>query len=221
MKCKQMIGIALFLLSIDVSSEWAWAQNALFAGNTQSGRSQPVEVVVASPFMTDFERYASHTDEPLVTLTFPAVTTELDNHTSFSLTPLALAPFDAPSSLKVLAAEFYLSQSLSSGGKGSQAHAVSTVLDFDELRTFRSLLYALAATGMPRSPFADAQPVVHMASRSGVRMEFTPGPGGRIRCLVTTEIDSVHLSLDGDSATKWADAFTDAGRILDSAKESK
>lgn len=221
MKSRQVVGITLFLLSMDVSSVWAWAQNALFAGNARPGNSQPIEVIVAPPPITDFERYASHTDEPLVTLTFPAITTELDNHTLFSLAPQALTPFEATGSPKVLAAEFHLSQSLSSGSKGSPSHSVSTLIDFDELQAFRSLLYALAATGMPRPPFSDARLVLHVNSKSGMRLEFTPGPGGRIQCLVATETDSVHLSLDADSATKWADAFTDAARILDSVKESK
>jgi hypothetical protein len=122
-----------------------------------------------------------------------------------------------------LAVEFRLSQSLPAGHGTvpSQSHSVATVLDFDELPTFRTIFDSLAATGFPTSRFSDANAVVRMASKSGMRLRFTAEPGGRIQCVVAGDIDSVMLFLDADSAGKVSVAFTQAFRTLDSAKDSR
>ncbi len=223
MKPQKMALIVLFLLFLIGNASAAWAQRFAPANDGLPAGTQPVQVVVIPPLMTDFERYASSADVPVVTLTFPAITAELDNHTSFKLTPIGLAPFDAPGALKVLGAEFRLSQSPPSARNsvGSPLHSVSTLLDFQELRAFRSLLNALAVTGMPRPPFSEARPVVRMVSKSGMRLEFTPQAGGRIQCVATTELDSVTLFLDAETAAKWTAAFSEAWQTLDSAKDSR
>ena len=53
-----------------------------------------------------------------------------------------------------------------------------------------------------------------------MRLELTAEPGDRIQCVVASGIDSVVLSLDVDSARKWADAFTEAFRTLDAVRDS-
>jgi hypothetical protein len=85
---------------------------------------------------------------------------------------------------------------------------------------FRRIFDALAATGFPHSRFSNANALVRMASKSGMRLEFTAEPGGRIQCVVASDIDSVTLSLDADSARRWADAFSEAFRTLDAARDS-
>ncbi len=227
MKFKRMGIIALFLVLSVANFCEAWAQNLTGANDARHEvpiwSAQLNRVLVVPAPLTDFERYASTADQPLVTLTFPAITAVLAPNVSLSLTPRGLTPFGAPDALKALAVEFQLALSLPAtrGAQLLQSHSVDTLLDFDELLAFRSLFSALAATGMPRPPFSDAMAVVRMASKSGMRLEFTARPDGRIQCVVVTDVDSVTLSLDPDSAQKWADAFTAARRTLDSARDSR
>lgn len=207
MKLKRMAFIGLFLLGT------AWAQNN--GGND----SRLTQVRIVPQQITDFERYALHADEPLVSLTFPAVRTEIGPNLLLSLTPRALAPFDAPNAIKVMAIEFRLSQS-SPPGRGAPSHSVATLIDFDELAAFRSLFNKLAASGMPQSAFVETETTVRMMSKSGTILKLTAQAGGRELLLVSNDADSVTLSLDPDSARKWADAFIAAARTLDSARES-
>lgn len=227
MKFKGMGVIALFLFfSIENFGE-AWAQNVAAANDVRHvvpiWSTQPMQVQVVAPQLTDFERYGSHADQPLVALTFPAISADLGPNVSLSLTPRGLTPFDAPDALKALAVEFRLSQSLPAtrGTELSQSHSVATLLDFDELPAFRSLFNSLAVTGMPRQPFSDAKAVVRMASKTGMRLEFTAQRDGRILLVVATEVDSVTISLDADSARRWVDAFTAARRALDVAADTR
>lgn len=205
----------------------AWAQDAPLSANQQhtlpNWGPQPAQVLFLPPQLTDFERYASSTDQPLVHVAFPAISVDVGPHISLSLTPRGLTPFDAPGALKALAVEFKLTQSLpvARNTHVSQSHSVATLLDFDELLAFRSVLHALAVTGMPQMPFSDASAVVRMTSKSGMNLEFKANEDGRIRCVVSTHADSVVFLLDADSATKWADAFTAAFRTLDAARDSR
>ena len=185
--------------------------------------TQPAQVTVVPLQLTNFERYASSVDVPLVHLAFPAIFADLGPHVSLGLTPRGLAPFDAPGALKVLAVEFQLTQSppVTRSSEASQAHSVTTILDFDELSAFKSVFNALAATGMPQPPFADAKAVVRMTSKTGMHLEFEAEDGGSIRCIVATEADSVTLFLDAASVRKWTDAFVAAFRALDAARDSR
>src|SRR5262249_34524766 len=156
------------------------------------------------PPLTDFERYRLRADQPLVALTFPVIAVELGPNLSLALTPRGLTHFDSPDALKVVALEFNLSQSLPArSAEVPQVHIVRALLDFEELSAFRALFTSLAATGMPRQPFPGAKAVVRMASKSGMQLELTSGPGGSILCTVADETDSVQLPLDADSARKW------------------
>jgi hypothetical protein len=219
------LGVTVLLLFLATQSfSQAWAQNShALPGPQQAGSTQPAPVMIVSPPLTNFERVASNADQPLVHLAFSAVSVDFGSQTMLNLTPRALTPFETPGALRALAVEFQLSQSLPAG-RGvelSQSHSVATVLDFDELPVFRRIFNALATTGFPHSGFSDAQAVVRMASKSGMRLEFTAEPGGRIQCVVASNIDSVTLSLDADSVKKWADAFTEAFRTLDAASDSR
>ena len=220
MKPLQVAATALLLFLAIQGFSYAWAQNG---GAQQTGSTQPAPVVIVSPPLTNFERVASNPDQPLVHLAFPVVSVDFGPQNRLSLTPRALTPFEAPGALRALAVEFQLSQSLPArhGTDLSQSHSVATVLDFDELLVFRRIFDALAATGFPHSRFSNANALVRMASKSGMRLEFTAEPGGRIQCVVASDIDSVTLSLDADSARKWADAFTEAFRTLDAASDSR
>jgi hypothetical protein len=226
MKSGRIAVIAVFLfLSIQNSCK-AWAQNGAARGSRHEGTAdstQPAQVVVVSPQLTDFERYSSAADQPLITLNFSPITLDLGPGISLTLTPVALSPFDAPNALKALAVELRLSQSPlpAHNTDVAQLHSVATLLDFDELARYTSFFTSLAATGMPRPAFADARTVVHMASRSGMRLELSLTPDGRALCVVSTGVDSVAVSLDSDSAKKLADAFAAAQQTLDSARESK
>jgi hypothetical protein len=224
MKSLRLGVTALFLFFAMQNFSQAWAQNGgALSGPQQTGSAQPAPVIIVSPPLTNFDRVASSADQPLVHLAFSAVSVDFGPQTTLSLTPRALTPFGAQGALRALAVEFQLSQSLPAGDGTEllRSHSVATVLDFDELPVFRRVFNALAATGFPDSRFADAKAVVRMASKSGMRLEFSAEPGGRIRCVVTTDIDSVTLSLDADSAKKWADAFTEAFRTLDAASDSR
>lgn len=199
-----------------------WAQNANAGTGSQPG-TQPSQVLVVPPQLTDFERNASTVDQPLVHLAFPVVSADVGPHVSLSLTPRGLTSFNTPGNLKALAVEFQLAQSLPStrGAQAAQSHSIATVLDFDELSTFRALFNALAVTGMPQPPFSGAKTTVRMTSKSGMHVELMAEQGGLIRCVVSTDADSVVFSLDGESARKWADAFTEARRVLDAAWDSR
>lgn len=218
---------ALFMFFTMQGVYQAWAQNAPSFTNPQHTLlnlgPQPAQILFLPPQLTNFERYASSTDQPLVHVAFPAISVDFGPHISLSLTPRGLTPFDAPGALKALAVEFKLTQSLpvARNTQFSQSHSVATLLDFDELLVFRSVFHALAVTGMPQPPFSDASAVVRMTSKSGMNLEFKADEGGRIRCVVSTDADSVVFLLDTDSATKWADAFTAAFRTLDAARDSR
>jgi hypothetical protein len=218
MKSLRLGVIALLLFLAVQSFSQAWAQN----GPQQPGSTQPAPVIIVSPPPTNFERVASDADQPLVHLAFPVVSVDFEPQTTLSLTPRAVTPFEAPGALRALAVEFQLSRSLPAGHgtELSRSHSVATVLDFDELLVFRRIFNALAATGFPHSRFSDAKALVRMSSKSGMRLEFTAEPGGRIQCVVAGDFDSVTLSLDADSVRKWADAFTEAFRTLDAARDS-
>jgi hypothetical protein len=214
----------LFLFLAMQSFSQAWAQNGgALSEPQQTGSMQPAPVIIVSPPLTSFERAVSNADQPLVHLAFPTVSVDFGPQTNLSLTPRAVTPFEAPGALRALAVEFQLSRSSPAGHdiEPSESHSVATVLDFDELMLFRRIFNALAATGFPHSGFSDAKAVVRMASKSGMRLEFTAEPEGRIQCVVASAIDSVTLSLDADSARKWADAFTEAFRTLDAARDSR
>ena len=185
--------------------------------------TQPSQVLFVPPLLTDFERYASGADQPLVHLAFPAISAELSPHVSLILTPRGLTSFNTPGNLKALAAEFQLTQSgLSTrGSTAAQSHSIVTLLDFDELSTFRALFNALAVSGMPQPPFSNAKATVRMTSKSGMHVELTAEQNGRTRCMVKTDGESVVFSLDAESARKWADAFTEARRVLDAAWDSR
>jgi len=219
------LGVTALLLFLGTQSfSQAWAQKGgAFSGPQPTGSTQPAPVIIVSPPLTNFERAASNADQPLVHLAFPVVSVDFGRQTTLSLTPRALTPFEAPGALRALAVEFELSRSLPAGHgpELSQSHSVATVLDFDELPVFRRIFNALAATGFPHSGFSDAQAVVRMSSKSGMRLEFTAEPGGGIQCVVASDIDSVTLLMDSDSARKWADAFTEAFRTLDAARDSR
>jgi hypothetical protein len=227
MKFKEIGVVVLFLfLSMDHSGQ-AWAQKVA-AGNhvrqaVPAWSTQPTQVQVVAPQLTDFERYISHADQPLVALSFPAISADLGPNVSLTMTPRGLTPFDAPNNLKALAVEFRLSQSVpvTRGAELPQSHSVVTMLDFDELPVLRSLFNSLAITGMPTQRFSDAQAVVRLASKTGMRLEFTAERDGRILCVVANEADSVTTSLDADSARKWVDAFTAARRTLDVAMDAR
>ena len=218
--------IAVFLLFSIGNLFQAWAQNvgaANAAPHQAPLRStQPTQVRVVPTQLTDFERTTLQADQPIVTLTFPAITADLGSDYSLSLTPRALTPFDSPDTLTALAVEFRLSQSLpaTQGAGLTHPHSVATLLDFDELPAFRGLFNALAVAGMPQPPFSGSEAVVRMASKSGMTLRLTPEPGGQVRCVISTDADSVVLSLDATAAQKWADTFTAAGRTLDSARAS-
>jgi len=218
------LGITALLSFLAIQcSTFAWAQNGgAVSGPQQAGSAQPAPVIIVSPPLTNYERVASNADQPLVHLAFPVVSVDVGPQTTLSLTPHALTPFGAPGALRALAVEFQLSRYMPArnGTELSQSHLVATVLDFDELLVFRRIFNVLAATGFPPSRFSDAKAVVRMASKSGMRLELTAEPGGRVQCVVASDIDSVTLSLDLDSARKWADAFTEAFRILDAVRDS-
>jgi hypothetical protein len=218
------VGVTALLLFLAIQSlSQAWAQNGgALSGPQQTGSAQPAPVIIVSPPRTNFERVASNADQPLVHLAFPVVSVDFGPETTLSLTPRALTPFESPGALRALAVEFQLSRSLPArhGTEPSESHSVATVLDFEELLVFRRIFNALAATGFPHSRFSDAKAVVRMASKSGMRLELTAEPGGGIQCVVASDIDSVMLSLDVDSARKWADAFTEAFRTLDAVRDS-
>ena len=199
-----------------------WAQNAN-AGNGSQLSTQSPQILVVSPQITDFERDASAVDQPLVHIAFPAISVDLEPRVSLNLTPRGLTSFNTPGNLKALAVEFQLSQSLPStrGAQAAQLHSIATLLDFDELSSFRALFNSLAVTGMPQPPFAEAKAVVRITSKSGLHVELTAEKAGLIRCVVSTDADSIVFSLDADSARKWADAFTEARRILDAAWDSR
>jgi hypothetical protein len=224
MKFKQIAAVALFLFfSMENFSE-AKAQTVAARGSRHAvalAGQQPAQVLIIPDQLTDFERYASQADQPLVTVSFSAIAAAAPG-ALLRLTPLALAPFNAPNALKALAVEFHLSQSSSSasGAEVSKVHSVTTLLDSDELLGVRSLFHVLAVSGMPRSQFSDAKTLVQLVTKTGMRLEFMGQPGGRIQCSVTTEADSVVLSLDEESVTKWEEAFYSAWRTLDSAKDS-
>lgn len=210
--------IALILFLAMAVSGGAFAQNAL-----SFNASQPAQVLFVPPQLTDFERYASNTDQPLVHVAFPPISADLGPHLTLVLTPRGLTAFNTPGALKATAVELNLTQSLAAGRNTqlSPLHSVATLLDFDEMLAFRSVFHALAATGMPQPPFPDVKAVVRMTSKGGLRLEFEAQTDGQIRCMVSTDADSVVLLLDADSASKWADAFTAAFRTLDAARESK
>lgn len=220
-----MITLLLFF-SIENPGE-AWAQNKAAASDVRHSvpiwSTQPMQVQVVAQQLTDFERYSSHADQPLVAITFPAISADLGPNVSLTMTPRGLTPFDAPDALKALAVEFRLSLSLpdTRGAELPQSHSVAALLDFDELPAFRSLFNSLAVTGMPRQPFSDAKAVVRMTSKTGMRLEFTAEQSGRILLVVATEVDSVTISLNADSARKWVDAFTAARRTLDVASDAR
>lgn len=199
-----------------------WAQNGN-AGTGSQAWTQPSQVLVVPLQLTDFERYASGVDQPLVHLAFPAISADLSPHVSLILTPRGLTSFNTPGNLKALAAEFQLTQSGPStrGGTAAQSHSVATLLDFDELSTFRALFNTLAVSGMPQPPFAEAKATVRITSKSGMHVELTAEQNGRTRCVVSTDADSVVFFLDAESARKWADAFTEARRVLDAASDSR
>jgi len=224
MKSLRLGVTALFLFPAMQNFSQVWAQNGVaLSGPQPTGNAQPSPVIIVSPPLTNFDRVASSADQALVHLAFSVVSVDFGPQATLSLTPRALTPFEAPGPLRVLAVEFQLSQSLP-GGNGvelSRSHSVATVLDFDELPVFRRIFNTLAATGFPDSQFSDAKAVVRMASKSGMRLEFTAEPGGRIRCVVGSDMDSVTLSLDAASAKRWADAFTEAFRTLDAARDSR
>lgn len=216
-----IIGLYLFC------SVTTWAQNLVGHDWRRLGpisTTQPGQVSLVPSPLTIFENDISQIDRPLVTVSFPAVSADLGSHTSLNLVPLGLASLDAPQVLRTLAVEFHLSQSGLTSRNTTEvppSHSVVTILDFGELPAFRSLFNALAVTGMPQLAFSGATPTVRMTSRSGMRLEFTAEPGGRILLVATTEADSVSLSLDADVARKCADAFTAADRSLDAAKDSR
>jgi len=211
----------LFLFFAMHGFNHAWGQSGGARRPAPPSIPQPTQVVLVQPPLTDFERYRLHADQPLVALTFPAITVELDPNLSLALTPRGLTHFDSPDALKVVALEFNLSQTLPAtrGTEVSRFHSVTALLDFDELSAFRSLFTSLSATGMPRQPFPGAKAVVRMASKSGMHLELTSEPDGSILCVVADEADSITLSLDTDSARKWADAFIAARRVLEAARE--
>lgn len=215
------IGVTASLLFLAAQTLSAWAQST--GANTGSQPwTQPGQFLFIPPQITDFERLASPADQPLVHVAFPAISADLGPRVSLNLTPRGLTPLSAPGALKAMAVEFQLSQlAPAHGAKVSDSHSVTALLDFDELPAFRSVFHALAATGMPRPPFPEAKAVVRMTSKSGLRLEFTAEDAGRIRCIVATDVDSVAVLLDADSAAKWADAFTEAFRTLDAAKDSR
>jgi hypothetical protein len=227
MKFKEIGVVALFLFLSMGHFDRAWAQKVA-AGNdvrhaVPAWSTQPTQVQVVAPQLTDFERYISHADQPLIALSFPTISPDLGPNVSLTMTPRGLTPFDAPNNLKALAVEFRLSQSVpvTRGAELPQSHSVVTMLDFDELPVFRSLFNSLAITGMPPQRFSDAKSVVRMASKTGMRLEFTAEPDGRILCVVANEVDSVNISLDADLAGKWVEAFTAARRTLDIAMDAR
>lgn len=226
MKSGGIGAIAVFLVFSIANCSDGWAQRGSGNGSqdkTAVGTSHPTQVLVVPSQLTDFERYSSKTDEPVVTLAFPPVAATLGGNVSLNLTPLALSSFDAPNNLKAMAVQFELSQTTGSSRKSGLAplHSVVTLLDFDELLRFTSLFKTLAATGMPQPAFSDAKAVIHMASKSGMRLQVTADANARILCVVSTGADSVTVLLDDVTARKLADAFTAAERTLDSAEDSK
>jgi hypothetical protein len=222
MKIMGMKAIALLLFFSMHSFDHAWAQ---IAGGTRhphpSSIPQPTQVVLVQPPLTDFERYQLHTDQPLVMVTFPVISADLGPDIFLNLTPRGITHFDSPDALKAVALEFSLSQSLPAARSTevAQVRTVTALLDFEELSAFRALFTSLSATGMPRQPFPGAKALVRMASKSGMHLELTAEPGGAILCTVADEVDSIKLSLDADSARKWADAFIAARRVLEAARE--
>jgi hypothetical protein len=225
MKIMAMKTIALLLFFSIHGFDYARAQSApAFSGARHQAPPrvpQPAQVVVVQPPLTDYERYRLYADQPLVTLTFPVISADVGADISLTLTPRGLTPFDAPDVLKAVAVDFNISQSLP-GARSTEVspiHSVTALLDFGELSAFKSLFSSLSATGMPRQPFPGAKAVVRMVSKSGLRLELTSEPGDKIKCIVASEADSVILSLDADSARKWADAFIAARRVLDVAGE--
>lgn len=226
MKSGGIGAIAIFLVCSIANCGDGWAQSGSGNGSQDKSaveNSHPAEVLVVPPQLTDFERYSSKTDEPVVTLGFPPITASLGSNVSLVLTPLALSSFDAPNNLKAMAVRFELSQFTGSSRKSGSAplHSVVTLLDFDELLRFTSLFKKLAATGMPQPAFSDAKAVIHMASKSGMRLQVTVEANDRILSVVSTDADSVTLPMDSVTARKLVDAFTAAERVLDSAEDSK
>src|SRR5215469_138556 len=82
----------------------AWAQNT-HAGSGSQPWTQPAQVLVVPPQLTDFERYASSVDQPLVHIAFPAISVDLGPRVSLSLTPRGVTSFNVPGNLKALAVE--------------------------------------------------------------------------------------------------------------------
>src|SRR5215471_2937261 len=81
-----------------------WAQNAN-AGSGLQLWTQSHQILVVPPQITDFERYASTVDQPLVHIAFPAISVDIGPHVSLGLTPRGLTSFNAPGNLKALAVE--------------------------------------------------------------------------------------------------------------------
>lgn len=226
MKSGGIGAIAVFLVFSIANCSDGWAQSGSGNGSQDKSaveNSRPTEVLVVPAQLTDFERYSSKTDEPVVTLGFPPITASLGGNVSLVLTPLALSSFDAPNNLKAMAVQIELSQSTGSSRNSGSAplHSVVTLLDFDELLRFTSLFKKLAATGMPHPAFSDAKAVIHMASKSGMGLQVTADANARILCVVSIGADSVTVRLDGVTARKLVDALTAVERILDSAEDSK
>lgn len=230
MRFKWIGAVALLLLFLLSAFCGAWAQSIPTVNasmhETSLGNRQPEQVLVVPPQLTDFERYASRTDQALVSLSFPQTSTDLADGLALTLTPRALTSLDAPNSRnapELLAVEFHLSQSLPSTSTGGlpRRRSILTLLDFDELPAFQSLFRTLATTGMPQMAYSDVKAVVRMTSKSGMHLEFAREPNGGIQCVIATEADSITFLLDQHSANQWVDAFTAAARTLDSAKESR
>lgn len=182
---------------------------------------QPATVRVAPTLETNFEHYrAAHGGAAILSLILPAVSTQLDANTSLQMSPQIMTVYREPGVPKAMAVFLTVSSFTSATSVGpTDPHSVSTFLDFDELSSFRSVLGALAASGVPSSPVPDAKAQLSITSKTGTRLEFTD-LGGMIHCTIANESDSISLVLNSSGMKKMADAFFVARENLDAAGDN-
>lgn len=183
--------------------------------------AQPASVRVFPALQTKFEGYRSlHAGVPILALTLPTVSAQLDANTTLQLAPQVLTVYHDSSTPKALAVYLTVSSVTTPTPTGpGEVHVVSTFLDFDELASFRALLALLAASGVPASPVPAAKAQLSITSKTGTHLEFTD-LGGPIRCNILNELDSISLVLNADAMKKIADAFFTAREDLDAVADN-
>jgi hypothetical protein len=225
MKQKIIIVLACLAWLFSGHFHYAFGQNVTVINSPRDPipiwTAQPASVRVFPALQTNFEAYrASHVGKPVLALTLPTLSAQLDTHTTLQLAPQILTIYHDSSVPKAMAAYLTVSNSTTPSPVGpGDLHTVSTFLDFDELSLFRSILAMLAASGVPPSPVPEAKAQLSVTSKTGTHLEFTD-LNGTIRCNITNEFDSVTLILNSDGMKKMVDTFFLARENLDSASDN-